>query len=131
MDLLLTIVIVVFLYGLYKHNNRPRYDYQDDYDEPHHDEYSQPLQPNNPIHVVHHQYDVKGKRGRNQLVCPKCRSVNVDILDNSKKGFSVGKAVVGGVLVPGVGALAGFTGKNNKKPTMRCLSCGNVFKFKL
>ena len=69
----------------------------------------------------------KGKR----LVCPQCESVNVDILDNSRKGFSVKKAAAGGVLTGGIGTLAGFAGGKNKKPTMRCKECGHVFKYKL
>ena len=69
----------------------------------------------------------KGKR----LVCPQCESVRIDILDNSRKGFSVKKAVVGGILTTGIGTLAGFAGGKNKKPTMRCQECGHVFKYKL
>ena len=69
----------------------------------------------------------KGKR----LVCPQCGSVRVDILDNSRKGFSVKKAAVGGILTCGIGTLAGFAGGKNKKPTMRCQECGHVFKYKL
>jgi len=69
----------------------------------------------------------KGKR----LVCPECGSVNVDILDNSRKGFSVKKAAAGGILTGGIGTLAGFVGGKNKKPTMRCKECGHVFKYKL
>ena len=69
----------------------------------------------------------KGKR----LVCPQCESVHIDILDNSRKGFSVKKAVVGGILTTGIGTLAGFAGGKNKKPTMRCQECGHVFKYKL
>ena len=69
----------------------------------------------------------KGKR----LVCPQCGSVRIDILDNSRKGFSVKKAVVGGILTTGIGTLAGFAGGKNKKPTMRCQECGHVFKYKL
>ena len=69
----------------------------------------------------------KGKR----LVCPQCGSVRIDILDNSRKGFSVKKAAVGGILTFGIGTLAGFAGGKNKKPTMRCQECGHVFKYKL
>lgn len=69
----------------------------------------------------------KGKR----LVCPQCGSVRIDILDNSRKGFSVKKAAVGGILTGGIGSLAGFAGGKNKKPTMRCQECGHVFKYKL
>lgn len=65
------------------------------------------------------------------LKCPKCRSTHVDIIGSNRKNFSVGKAVVGGVLAPGVGALAGFLGKDSKKKTLRCYDCGNVFKRKI
>lgn len=69
----------------------------------------------------------KGKR----LVCPECGSVHIDILDNSRKGFSIKKAAVGGMLTGGIGTLAGFAGGKNKKPTMRCQECGHIFKYKI
>lgn len=63
--------------------------------------------------------------------CPKCGSKNLQIVGNHKKGFSVGKALVGGVLTAGtgVGVLAGFAGKKGKKVDMICMNCGKKFKY--
>lgn len=73
----------------------------------------------------------RSKTNKNCLVCPDCGSVHVDILDNTKKGFSLGKTVGGTVIAGPLGGLAGFTGKKNKRPKMRCLDCGWVFEYKL
>ncbi|MDV7719027.1 hypothetical protein GA840_04080 [Pediococcus ethanolidurans] len=61
--------------------------------------------------------------------CPKCGSKNLQIVGNHRKGFSVGKAVVGGALTGGVGTLAGFAGKKGKKTDMICMNCGKTFKY--
>ena len=45
-----------------------------------------------------------------QIKCPKCGSTQ---LIANKKGFSLGKAAVGGLLLGGVGLLAGAIGNNN------------------
>lgn len=55
--------------------------------------------------------------------CPKCASISVQPM---KKGFSVGKAVVGGVLTGGIGLLAGTIGSKNIE--MHCLKCGHKYK---
>lgn len=57
------------------------------------------------------------------LKCPKCGSANISA---NKKGFSFGKALVGGILTGGVGLLAGTIGSSKIKIT--CLACGKVFK---
>ena len=57
------------------------------------------------------------------LRCPKCNSTQ---LSADKKGFGLGKALVGGVLTGGVGLLAGFLG--SKKVLVTCLKCGNQWK---
>lgn len=62
--------------------------------------------------------------------CPKCKSTNVQAVGQHKKGFSVGKAAVGGLLTGGVGILAGFAGKKTKKIDMICMNCGKEFKYK-
>jgi hypothetical protein len=54
--------------------------------------------------------------------CPYCGSVS---LQASKKGFSLGKAVVGGVLLGPVGLLGGTVGSN--KFLRVCLNCGKKF----
>ncbi|OJF96206.1 hypothetical protein [Alkalibacterium sp. 20] len=71
----------------------------------------------------------KEKVNKHALKCPKCKSTNVVFMDNNKKGFSVGKAVVGGALTGGIGTLAGFAGKKGKD-RWHCNDCGNVFQKK-
>lgn len=55
--------------------------------------------------------------------CPKCGSTNIHA---DKKGFSVNKSLVGGLLVGGVGLLGGAIGSN--KIRLTCLDCGYEFK---
>ena len=71
-----------------------------------------------------------GMFGNKAPKCPKCKSTNVQAVGQHKKEFSVGKAVIGGVLTGGVGVLAGFAGKKTKKVDMICMNCGKQFKFK-
>ena len=52
------------------------------------------------------------------MVCPRCHSTQVTA---GKKGFGIGKALVGGVLLGPVGILAGFIGRKNIE--FACLSC--------
>ncbi|KRE98492.1 hypothetical protein ASG89_05690 [Paenibacillus sp. Soil766] len=54
------------------------------------------------------------------LKCPKCSSTNIS---TEKKGFSLGKATVGGLVFGAVGLLGGLIGKNT--PINWCSSCGN------
>jgi len=61
--------------------------------------------------------------------CPKCKGLNVEMMGERKKGFSVGKAVVGSVLLPGVGAAAGFIGKKGKYDFF-CTDCGYRYRVK-
>lgn len=61
--------------------------------------------------------------------CPKCRSTNVQAVGQHRKGFSVGKAVAGTALSGGLGAIAGFAGKNTKKVDMICMNCGKKFRY--
>lgn len=63
------------------------------------------------------------------VYCPKCRSKNVEFMQNNRKGFSAGKAVTGAALTGGIGTLAGFAGKKGKNE-WHCTNCGNVFKKK-
>ncbi|MDD1617143.1 MAG: hypothetical protein CG439_2308, partial [Methylococcaceae bacterium NSP1-2] len=55
--------------------------------------------------------------------CPKCRSTH---LTCNKKGFTLGKAIVGGVLLGGVGLLSGFIG--SEKVTVTCIKCGHSWQ---
>lgn len=58
------------------------------------------------------------------VCCPKCGSTQ---LTANKKGFSLGKAIAGGILlVPVAGVATGMIGKN--KIIITCLSCGKQFK---
>lgn len=67
--------------------------------------------------------------GDKKVKCPKCKSANVQLLGNDRKGFSVGKAVAGGILTGGIGLLAGFAGKKGKYD-MFCQDCGTRFQIK-
>jgi len=57
-----------------------------------------------------------------KILCPRCNS---SLIEYNKKGFGLGKAVVGGVIAGGVGLLAGFLGSSKIKAN--CLSCGKIF----
>jgi len=54
--------------------------------------------------------------------CPKCGSTS---LSAHKKGFGIGKAVIGGALTGGIGLIAGNIGA--KKIRVTCLNCGKQF----
>lgn len=54
--------------------------------------------------------------------CPKCGSTS---LSADKKGFGIGKAVVGASLAGGIGLVAGNIGA--KKVRVTCLNCGKQF----
>lgn len=54
--------------------------------------------------------------------CPMCGEVDGwKLIDTTKKGFSAGKAIVGGILLGGVGLVAGALGK--KKSLYTCTTC--------
>jgi tellurium resistance protein TerD len=55
-----------------------------------------------------------------EILCPKCGSRQMSA---NQKGFGLGKAVVGGVLLGPLGLLGGFFGSSNVKLT--CLHCGH------
>ncbi|WP_308211971.1 TerD family protein [Neobacillus cucumis] len=57
-----------------------------------------------------------------EIMCPRCHSANVR---TGKKGFGLGKAAIGGLILGPVGLLGGFIGKNQLKFT--CNHCGNAW----
>lgn len=57
-----------------------------------------------------------------EVSCPKCRSTQVTA---QKRGFGLGRAAVGGVLLGPVGLLGGALGSRNIDIT--CLKCGHRF----
>jgi RNA polymerase subunit RPABC4/transcription elongation factor Spt4 len=59
---------------------------------------------------------------RNAAKCPRCGSTS---LSGNKKGFGVGKAVVGIAILGPLGAVAGNVGA--KKIRVTCLKCGKQF----
>lgn len=62
--------------------------------------------------------------------CPKCRGTHIQVLGNDRKGFSLGKAAVGGLLTgAAIGLLAGFAGKKGKYEVF-CADCGHRFTVK-
>lgn len=54
--------------------------------------------------------------------CPSCGSSRWKQVDSSNKGFSIGKAAAGAVLLGPVGLAGGALGK--KQATYCCQSCG-------
>ena len=63
------------------------------------------------------------KKDEEYLTCPKCGSRE---LHADQKGFSGGKALMGGIVAGPLGILAGTIGKSNV--TLTCLKCGKRFK---
>jgi tellurium resistance protein TerD len=55
------------------------------------------------------------------VVCPKCNARNA--YHAGRKGFGLGKAAVGGILLGPVGLLGGLIG--SKKLVVQCIKCGN------
>ena len=59
---------------------------------------------------------------KNQARCPRCKSTS---LSGHKKGFGIGKAVVGATITGGVGLVAGNIGA--KRVRVTCMKCGKQF----
>ena len=59
---------------------------------------------------------------RDQVCCPLCGSSRIQA---GRKGYGVGKAAAGALLLGPVGLLGGFIGSSKVKVT--CLKCGHVF----
>lgn len=60
--------------------------------------------------------------------CPVCGSKEFIKVDKDKKGFSMGKAVTGSILLGPVGLLAGGLGK--KQVTMFCKECNFAHDYR-
>lgn len=73
---------------------------------------------------------IKRTKLKAKMKCPRCGSKNIQPAGKHRKGFSVGKAVGGAALTGGIGALAGFAGKQTKKSDWVCLDCGRSFTIK-
>lgn len=66
---------------------------------------------------------IKEAEAQEPIRCPKCGSTQITA---NKKGFNIGKAVVGDLAVGAVGLLAGGIGKD--KVIITCLNCGYKWK---
>jgi stress response protein SCP2/tellurite resistance protein len=73
--------------------------------------FGQPLQPQSAASQTY---------GGDNMVCPRCNSTNVR---SGEKGFGLGKAAIGGLILGPVGLLGGFIGKKQLKFT--CNNCNN------
>ncbi|WP_300382636.1 hypothetical protein [Clostridium sp.] len=60
--------------------------------------------------------------------CTKCHSTSVQYVENRKK-LSVGRAVVGGTLFGGTGAVLGGLTSKKVKGKLKCLKCGHEWKI--
>lgn len=86
----------------------------------------------NQVNEINEAKNAKAKAIKNKKIamdeqgvayCPKCLSISVQPI---KKGFSFGKAVVGGILAGRAGIVAGSMGAN--KVEMYCSKCGYKYK---
>ncbi|MFZ3101905.1 MAG: TerD family protein [Desulfitobacteriaceae bacterium] len=86
--------------------------------------YSQPNGQNRPLNTQNspqpyrQPQNVGYQPDQGGMVCPKCHSTSVTA---GKKGFGLGKAALGGILLGPIGILAGFIGSKNME--FACLSC--------
>lgn len=71
------------------------------------------------------QRELREEKLNAPVTCPRCHSTQITAM---KKGFGMGKAIVGTVAFGGIGLLAGGIGKN--KVELHCMKCGKTFKSK-
>lgn len=67
------------------------------------------------------------KVDKSVITCPKCKSINVQFMQQDKKVFSAKKAVAGTLVIGG--PLLGFLGSKGKKQ-WHCQDCGSMFETK-
>lgn len=65
---------------------------------------------------------LKELKANEPIKCPKCGSTS---LSANKKGFGIGKSVVGATIAGPIGLMAGNIG--SKKVRITCLKCGHQF----
>lgn len=70
------------------------------------------------------QLQLQQQQYNSMAKCPRCGSTS---LSGNKKGFGIGKAVVGAALIGPFGLVAGNIGA--KKVQVTCLNCGKKFKL--
>jgi stress response protein SCP2/tellurite resistance protein len=73
-----------------------------------------------PVSQTYPTSNANRPNGSDEMICPRCHSTNIR---SGQKGFGIGKAAIGGLILGPVGLLGGFIGKNQLKFT--CNSCGN------
>ncbi|CAM2949321.1 hypothetical protein HAHI6034_05785 [Hathewaya histolytica] len=61
------------------------------------------------------------------VFCPKCKSTCVTYTEKHKK-LSVGRAITGGILAGGTGAVLGGLTSKKVKGKVKCLNCGHEWK---
>jgi len=88
------------------------------------------IQQGNHERAIQNQVRAQQMEARNNrsssAICPKCRSSNIQIINQDRKSFSAGKAIGGALLTGGIGLLAGFAGKKGDFQC-HCLNCRNLF----
>ncbi|TKC19441.1 TerD family protein [Robertmurraya kyonggiensis] len=108
-------------------NHHPSYGYNNTQSNPYsqpstfNQTYTEPSFRNEPVrHLSSSQTSFGGGTSRptGDMQCPRCHS---DYITSGKKGFGIGKAAIGGLVLGPVGLLGGFLGAN--KMEFRCNSC--------
>lgn len=70
---------------------------------------------------------VKQLKNEHTPYCPKCHSTSLQYVEHRKQ-LSVGRGVVGGVLLGPAGAVLGGLTSKKYKGNMKCLNCGHTWK---